>query len=72
MGKIALAILCGSLAIALAIAQSNRYSMTVAGRAWNRLDHITGEIVSCGVSEKGVVCVRFPTDHMRPALEPQK
>jgi hypothetical protein len=71
MGKIALAIVCGSLAIAAAIALSNRYSVSVNGASLTRIDHITGELVVCGVNEeKAGFCVRFPTDRIRPLSGP--
>jgi hypothetical protein len=59
MGKIALAIVCGALAIAVAIALSNRYRLSVYGKNWTRLDHITGEFVVCSTNEEGGVNVLF-------------
>jgi hypothetical protein len=72
IGKIALAIVFGSFAIALALALSNRYGVTTFQiNGLIRFDHITGEVVTCWATDKGLGCVRVPTDHVRPAGEPQ-
>jgi hypothetical protein len=64
MGKIALAIVCGSLAIAVAIALSNRYSFQVSSGTQIRLDHITGEVVACdsGTFTDPATCTVLPVD----------